>query len=48
MQQSDSGLAAGLAVGMLLVVLVALIFVLMTVPVGGGPDARPLIDIRFR
>jgi len=48
MQQSDSGLAAGLAVGMLLLVLVVLLFVLMTVPVGGGPDARPLIDIRLR
>jgi hypothetical protein len=44
--QSESGFSAGLALGALLLVLV-LVVILATVPVGGGPDAKPLIDIRF-
>jgi len=45
--RNDSGFSAGLALGVLLLVLV-LVVILATVPIGGGPDARPIIDIRFR
>lgn len=43
---SESGFSAGLAIGLLVLVVVVLVL-LATVPVGGGPDARPIIDIRF-
>jgi hypothetical protein len=45
--QTSSGFSAGVAIGALVIVLVVLV-ILATVPLGGGPDARPLIDIRFR
>ncbi len=44
--RTDSGFSAGLAIGLLVVVVVVLV-ILATVPVGGGADAKPLIDIRF-
>lgn len=44
--RSDSGFSAGLAIGLLVLVLVVLV-ILATVPIGGGNDAKPLIDIRF-
>jgi hypothetical protein len=45
--RSDSGFSAGLALGLVLMVLI-LVVILATVPVGGGPDAKPLIDIKLR
>lgn len=45
--RSDSGFSAGLAVGLLLLIVVLLV-VLATVPIGSGPEARPIIDIRLR
>jgi hypothetical protein len=45
--RSDSGFSAGLALGLVLVVLI-LVLVLATVPVGSGPEAKPLIDIKLR
>jgi hypothetical protein len=45
--RSDNGFAVGLAIGILLLVVVLLV-ILATVPIGGGTDAKPLIDIRFR
>ncbi len=45
--RTDSGFSAGLAIG-LLVIVVVLLVLLVTVPIGGGNDAKPLIDIRFR
>jgi hypothetical protein len=45
--QSDSGFSAGLAIGMLLLVLVVVLVLLATVPIGGGTDPKPLINIRF-
>lgn len=44
--QSDNGFSAGLAIGVLLLVVVLLV-ILVSVPIGGGSDARPLINIRF-
>jgi hypothetical protein len=44
--QSESGFSAGLAIGLLMLVIVVLVL-LATVPIGGGPDARPIIDIKF-
>jgi len=44
--QSDSGFSAGLAIGLLVLVVVVLV-ILATVPLGSGTDARPLINIRF-
>ena len=44
--RTDSGFSAGLAIGLLIVVVVVLV-ILATVPVGGGGDAKPLINIRF-
>jgi len=44
--QSDSGFSAGLAIGLLVLVVVVLV-ILATVPLGSGNDARPLINIRF-
>jgi hypothetical protein len=44
---SDGGFSSGLAVGVLLFVVVLLV-ILVTVPIGSGADAKPLIDIRFR
>jgi len=44
--RSDSGFSAGLAIGLLVVVVVVLV-ILATVPIGGGTDAKPLINIRF-
>ena len=44
--QSDSGFSAGLAIGLLVLVVVVLV-ILATVPLGSGGDARPLINIRF-
>jgi hypothetical protein len=43
---SDSGFSAGLAIGLLVVVVVALVL-LATIPIGGGADPKPLINIRF-
>jgi hypothetical protein len=43
---SDSGFSAGLAIGLLVVVIVVLVL-LATIPIGGGPDAKPFINIRF-
>jgi hypothetical protein len=45
--RSDSGFSAGLALGLLLLILVVVV-ILATVPVGGGSDAKPLIDIKLR
>jgi len=42
----DSGFAAGLAIGLLVLVVVVLVL-LVTVPIGGGADPKPLINIRF-
>jgi hypothetical protein len=44
--RTDSGFSAGLAIGLLIVVVVVLV-ILATVPIGGGTDAKPLINIRF-
>ncbi len=44
--RTDSGFSAGLAIGLLVVVVVVLV-ILATVPIGGGDDAKPLINIRF-
>jgi hypothetical protein len=44
--RTDSGFSAGLAIGLLVLVIVVLVL-LATIPIGGGPDAKPLIDIRF-
>ena len=44
--QSNGGFSAGLAIGLLVLVLVVLVL-LATVPIGGGTDAKPLINIRF-
>jgi hypothetical protein len=44
--RTESGFSAGLAIGLLLVVVVVL--VILVIPVGGGSDAKPLTDIRFR
>jgi hypothetical protein len=44
--RSDGGFSAGLAIGLLVVVVVVLVL-LATVPIGGGYDAKPLINIRF-
>lgn len=44
--QNDNGFSAGLAIGVLLLVVVLLV-ILVSVPIGGGSDARPLINIRF-
>jgi hypothetical protein len=44
--QSENGFSAGLAIGLLVLIVVVLV-ILATVPVGGGSDARPLINIRF-
>ncbi|MDQ2912947.1 MAG: hypothetical protein M3T56_06795 [Chloroflexota bacterium] len=43
---TDSGFSAGLAIGLLVLVVVVLV-ILATVPIGGGTDAKPLIDVRF-
>jgi len=45
--RNDGGFSAGLALGLLLLILVVVV-ILATVPVGGGPEAKPLIDIKFR
>jgi hypothetical protein len=45
--QSSSGFSAGVAIGALVIVLVILV-ILATVPIGSGPDAKPLIDIKLR
>ena len=45
--RTDGGFSAGLALGLLLVVLI-LVLILATVPVGSGPEAKPLIDIKLR
>jgi hypothetical protein len=44
--RSDDGFSAGLAIGVLLLVVVLLV-ILVSVPIGGGTDAKPLINIRF-
>jgi hypothetical protein len=44
--QSESGFSAGLAIGLLVLVVVVLVL-LATVPIGGGADPKPLIDIKF-
>jgi hypothetical protein len=44
--RTDNGFSAGLAIGLLLLV-VAVLVILATVPIGGGADAKPLINIRF-
>jgi len=44
--QSDSGFSAGLAIGLLVLVVVVLVL-LATFPIGGGTDPKPLINIRF-
>jgi hypothetical protein len=44
---TENGFSAGLAIGVLVLVVVLLV-ILVTVPIGGGADAKPLIDIRFR
>ncbi|HEY7624181.1 MAG TPA: hypothetical protein VIA63_04070 [Candidatus Limnocylindria bacterium] len=44
--RTENGFSAGLAIGLLVLVVVVLVL-LATVPLGGGPDARPLINIRF-
>jgi len=44
--RTDSGFSAGLAIGLLIVVVVVLVL-LATVPIGGGTDPKPLINIRF-
>ena len=44
--RTDSGFSAGLAIGLLIVIVVVLV-ILATVPIGGGADAKPLINIRF-
>jgi hypothetical protein len=44
--QNESGFSAGLAVAVLIFVVVLLV-ILVTVPIGGGTDAKPLINIRF-
>jgi hypothetical protein len=43
---TNGGFSSGLAIGLLVLVIVVLIL-LATVPVGGQPDSRPIIDIRF-
>jgi hypothetical protein len=45
--RTENGFSAGLTIGLLLLVVVVLV-ILVTVPLGGGTDAKPLIDIRFR
>jgi hypothetical protein len=45
--RTDSGFSAGLALGLLLLILVVVV-ILATVPIGGGPEAKPLIDIKLR
>ena len=45
--RNDGGFSAGLALGLLLLILVVVV-ILATVPVGSGPEAKPLIDIKFR
>jgi len=45
--RTDSGFSAGLALGLLLLILVVVV-ILATVPVGSGPEAKPLIDIKLR
>jgi hypothetical protein len=45
--QTEGGFSAGLAIGLLVLVIVVLVL-LATVPIGGGTDPKPLIDIRFR
>ena len=45
--RSDSGFSAGLALGILLVILLVVV-ILATVPIGNGPEAKPLIDIKLR
>jgi len=44
--RSDSVFSAGLAIGLLIRIVVVLVL-LATVPIGGGADAKPLINIRF-
>jgi hypothetical protein len=44
--QTNGGFSAGLAIGLLLLIVVVLVL-LATVPIGGGADAKPLINIRF-
>ena len=44
--RSDSGFSAGLAIGLLVLVVVVLVL-LARVPIGGGTDPKPLINIRF-
>ena len=44
--RTNGGFSAGLAIGLLIVVVVVLVL-LATVPIGGGTDAKPLINIRF-
>jgi hypothetical protein len=44
--RSDSGFSAGLAIGLLVVVIVVLVL-LATIPIGGGDDAKPFINIKF-
>jgi len=44
--RTDDGFAAGLAIG-LLVLVVVLLVLLATVPIGGGTDPKPLINVRF-
>jgi hypothetical protein len=43
---SDSGFSAGLAIG-LRVVVIAVLVLLATIPIGCGTDAKPFINIRF-
>jgi hypothetical protein len=44
--RSDSGFSAGLAIGLLVVVIVVLVL-LATIPIGGGDDPKPFINIKF-
>jgi len=44
--RSDGGFSTGLAIGLLVLVVVVLVL-LATIPIGGGADAKPLINIRF-
>jgi hypothetical protein len=44
--QTNGGFSAGLAIGLLVLVIVVLVL-LATVPIGGGADPKPLINIRF-
>ncbi len=44
--QTNGGFSAGLAIGLLLLIVVVLVL-LATVPIGGGDNPQPLINIRF-